>query len=63
MDMSLLKIPECNPGAPFLTTVNKMLAIGVTVATAPSATKVLTRESFAACGPRIIKEWVDVITP
>lgn len=39
------------PGKPFCTTVNKILAIGITVTMAPSATNELTTASLAAALP------------
>ncbi|CAB5013971.1 unannotated protein [freshwater metagenome] len=51
----------CNPLEPFTTTVTIMLAIGITVTTAPIATSEFTKASFAAALPRV-NHWKPAVS-
>jgi hypothetical protein len=51
IDISEMKRLSEIPGKPFCTTVNKILAIGITVTMAPKATNELTNASLAAALP------------
>ena len=48
------------PGKPFLSTVARILAAGITVITAPIATSELISASFAAALPRTLAFKIEV---